>query len=120
MVGMRTRYAALGAIIWTIGFLAAYLLIVRGQGNEPAWWYVAVPAVAALCLIPASAGRPGANTGVSTGVGTVLLAGATLLGLLSVGLLLVPAVAAAAVAWASGRDQVSERTPESEPLNPLT
>lgn len=97
---MRMRYLATGAALWAAGYLVAYVVVVRGQGDSPAWWYVAVVAVGALLLTPAIAGRPGVPARVAA---VALLAVAALLGLLSIGVLLLPAVAAAAGVLVAGR-----------------
>ena len=97
---MQTRALAIGAAAWTCGYLAIYLMIMEQQGDSPAWWYVGVLTIAVALLIPAVAGRPYA---AALGLGAFLLTGAAALGLLSIGLLLVPAAAAAAVACVTSR-----------------
>ena len=88
-----SRWLAGAAVAWIAGFTALYLALIRSQGNTPAWWLIAVLVAAAIPLGLAAAARP---VRLALFAATLLLAGATLLGLLSIGLLLVPAVAAAA------------------------
>ena len=106
---MRTRSLAFGAAVWTSGYLVAYLAIMQGQSDSPAWWYVAVLATTIALLIPAAAGRP---NGATLGPAVLLLTGAVLIGLLSIGILLAPAAVAAAVALASSR-----RSGSSQPIS---
>jgi hypothetical protein len=101
---MRSRWLVIGAAVWTAGYGGVYLAVIGAQGNAPAWWYVALLAIAAGSLVVASAGRrPRPILIVAAG----LLAVAVVAGVLSIGMLLVPAVVAAAVAAAgpSGRWQ---------------
>jgi hypothetical protein len=103
---MRGRYLAMGAAAWAAGYAAIYVGIVRGQGNSPAWWYVALLGAGIAVLALATAGRWPRPMLIS---GTVLLALAALAGLLSIGILLFPGVVGAAVAAArsSGRPGTS-------------
>jgi hypothetical protein len=87
-----SRWLAGGAAAWLAGFTVFYVVLIHRQGNAPAWWLIAVLAAAAIPLVLAAAGRP---VRPALFAATLLLAGAALLGLLSIGLLLVPAVAAA-------------------------
>jgi hypothetical protein len=107
---MRARFAAVGAAVWTGGYLAAYLLIMNGQDDSPAWWYVAVLVAAIVLLIPTALGRPSVPP---LTVAVILLSGAALIGLLSIGVLLIPAVATAVFALTAGR------RPYQPPDNPL-
>jgi hypothetical protein len=79
-------------VAWIIGFTVVYLALIHSQGNAPAWWLIAVLVAAVIPLMLAAAARP---VRPALFAATLLLAGATLLGLLSIGLLLVPALAAA-------------------------
>lgn len=97
---MRARYLAIGAAVWAAGYAAIYVAIVRGQGNSPAWWYVALLGAGVALLVLSSAGRWPRPTLIS---GTVLLALAVLAGLLSIGILLLPGVVAAVAAASSAR-----------------
>jgi hypothetical protein len=92
-----SRWLAGGAVAWIAGFAVVYLALIHSQGSAPAWWLIGVLVAAAIPLVLAAAARP---VRPALFAATLLLAGATLLGLLSVGLLLVPAVAAAAAVTA--------------------
>jgi hypothetical protein len=92
-----SRWLAGGAAAWLAGFTVFYVVLIHRQGNTPAWWLIAVLVAAAIPLVLAAAGRP---VRPALFAATLLLAGAALLGLLSIGLLLVPAVAAATAATA--------------------
>jgi hypothetical protein len=90
-----SRYLALGAAVWAAGYAGIYIVIVRGQGNSPAWWYVALLAAGVVSLAVAAALRRPMAPLV---LGMACLGLAALAGILSMGLLLVPGVVAAAVA----------------------
>jgi hypothetical protein len=94
---MRSRYLMLGAAVWAAGYTGIYLAVIHGQGNSPAWWYVALLAAGAGSLVLAGAGRRPRPLLI---VGVVCLGLAALAGVLSIGLLLVPGVVAAAIAAA--------------------
>lgn len=94
---MRSRWLAIGAAVWTAGYAGFYFLIVGGQGDPPAWWYVALLAMGAGSLAFAAAGLRHRPTMI---FGATCLALAALAGALSIGMVLVPAVVAAAVAAA--------------------
>jgi hypothetical protein len=94
---MRSRYLMLGAAVWAAGYTGIYLAVIHGQGNSPAWWYVALLAAGTGSLVLAGAGRRPRPLLI---VGVVCLGLAALAGVLSIGLLLVPGVVAAAVAAA--------------------
>jgi hypothetical protein len=83
------------ACIWALLFIAAYIAIARSpENNGPAWWYVGVVVVGVLV---AGATLTGAGPRLPLAIATVLFGIAILLGLLSVGLLLVPAAVLTAV-----------------------
>ncbi len=92
---MLARWLALAAITWTGAYVAAYLIQVRHDGNSPAWWYVGLIAVSVVPLIAAVAGRLSRLALIAS---AVLLALGALLGLLSVGVLLLPSVMCVIVA----------------------
>jgi hypothetical protein len=92
---MRARFLAIGAAVWTAANAGIYLLVISAQGNSPAWWYPAVLGVAAA-LFALAAGRLWPVPLLITGA--VLVTGAALIGVLSIGLLLVPGVLAAVAA----------------------
>ena len=75
---MLARWWGPAAAGWTLGYVLLYVAILRSQGNEVAWWYVGVLWLAsALAAAAPSTRRPRA-----------------LLGALTIGVLLVPAVVA--------------------------
>jgi hypothetical protein len=77
----------LGAAVWAAGYTGIYIVIVRGQGNAPAWWYVALLTTGTGALAVAADRR---RPRLPLILGTVCLALAVLAGLLSIGLLLCP------------------------------
>jgi hypothetical protein len=95
---MRVRYLAIAAAVWVAANAGLYLVTIHAQGNSPAWWYVATLAVAAAAFALAAAGlwpRP------MLIAGTVVLIADAVLGILSIGVFLIPGVIAAVVALAS-------------------
>jgi hypothetical protein len=92
---MRARWLALAAAVWTVAYVAGYLVLVRREGNDPAWWYVGLIAIGLVPLIAATAGRSSRPALVAS---AVVLGLAALLALLSIGIFLVPAVVCGAVA----------------------
>jgi len=92
---MWTRWLALAATIWTAAYVVAYLAIVRQDGSTPAWWYVGLIAAGVLPLIAAVAGWSSRPALVASGG---VLGFASLLGLLSIGIFLMPAVLCVIVA----------------------
>jgi len=104
---VRYRYLAIGAVVWATGYAGVYVMVVSQQGNSPAWWYVALLAAGTGSLAFAATRRwprPALIVGVAS------LALAALAGVLSIGMLLVPAVVAAAAAAAGTpqRPHISE------------
>ncbi len=100
------RWSLVAAALWIVGYLGVYLLVLRGADDGPAWWYVAFLGIAELALCLAAAGVGGQPLIVGVAVMLVL---AMLAGLLSIGLLMLPAVAAVGFALAaSGRDSGGE------------
>jgi hypothetical protein len=92
---MWSRWLALAATTWTGAYVVAYLVLVRHDGNSPAWWYVVLLAISVVPLIAAVAGRlsrPGLFASA------VVQALAALLGLLSIGVFLLPSVGCVFVA----------------------
>jgi hypothetical protein len=92
---MRARFLAIAAAVWTAANAGIYLLVVSAQGNSPAWWYLATLGTSALLFVLA-AGRLWPVPLLITGA--ILLSGAALAGVLSIGLLLVPGALAAVAA----------------------
>lgn len=85
-----------GAAAWTLAYGAVYVAVARAQGGGPALWYLA-SVLAGAVLLAGAAVRSSRTLHVAA---LVVLAGCAVLGLLSVGPLLLPAVAASAVALA--------------------
>jgi hypothetical protein len=102
MAPMRARFLAIGAAVWTAANAGLYLLVISAQGNSPAWWYLAVLGTAAL-LFALAAGRLWPAPLLI--IGAVLATAAALVGVLSIGLLLVPGVLAAVAALGPTRRQ---------------
>ena len=75
--------------------MVAYLWVIDAQDGAIAWWYVALMVLAALSLAVAALGTWARAALI---VGLVTSALAMLLALLSLGVLLAPTVAAAAIA----------------------
>jgi hypothetical protein len=103
---VRARQLTVVAVLWAAGYLAAYVVLVAGQGGTPAWWYVGVLCAALVALVTSAAGvwsRPGLV------LGGALLGVATIIALLSIGLLLLPAVAAIVAAVAVRPSPVTDQ-----------
>src|SRR5215471_11703424 len=97
----RRRILAAAAAVWVAGYLVVYLVIIGWQGDgPPAWWYVGLLVLVMGLLAGAAIGNPGRGVLVGT---VVLLGFATLIAMLSIGILLIPAVAAAVAAAAFSR-----------------
>ena len=92
---MRARFLAIGAAVWTAANAGIYYLVISPQGNTPEWWYLAVLGVSTLLFVLA-AGRLWPVPLLI--IGALLLTGAALAGVLSIGMLLVPGVLAAVAA----------------------
>lgn len=92
------RTALLAALLWTAGYLVFYLIVASSQDDGPAWWYAAFLGVTIVVIGIAGSGAGGPAPTIAAGA---MLALATLAGLLSVGLLLLPALIAVGFAAAS-------------------
>jgi hypothetical protein len=92
---VRSRYLAIAAAVWAAGYAGVYVVVVSNQGNSPAWWYVALLAAGAGSLAVAAAGR---WPRPALFFGAACLALAALAGILSIGMLLIPALVAATIA----------------------
>lgn len=98
---MRARFLAIAAAVWTAVNAGIYLLVISAQGNSPAWWYLAMLGTSALLFVLA-AGRLWPVPLLITGA--ILLSGAALAGVLSIGMLLVPGALAAVAALGPTRN----------------
>ena len=92
---MAVRVLAGAAAGWLCLYLLLYLRVVAGQGGEVAPWYVVVVVLAVLVCFAAALCVAGVGT---TATALVLTAAAAFAGLFTIGLLLVPAVVALAIA----------------------
>lgn len=91
---MRRGLTAI-ACVWALLYIAVYIAIARSPENGgPAWWYVGIVIVGVLV---AAAALTGASPRLTLGIATVLFGIAIFLGLLPVGLLLVPAAVLTAI-----------------------
>jgi hypothetical protein len=105
---MMTRWLALVAAVWAAAYVGVYLVLVHDQENGPAWWYVGLVALSILPLIAAAGGRSSRPALVGS---VVTMAVATLLGLLSIGLLLLPALICALVAAVAMKPTATDAGP---------
>ena len=89
--------AAVNAVL--IGLVGAvYGAILSSQGNGPAYWFVAVLAIAVGCaVVVAFGGQPTAML-----VNLVIVGACVVLGILSIGLLLMPAFVASLASYRLG------------------
>ena len=86
---MWARWLALAATTWTGAYVVAYLVLVSHDGGAPAWCYVVLLAISMVPLIAAAAGWLSRPALVAS---AVLHTFAALLGLLSIGIFLLPSV----------------------------
>jgi hypothetical protein len=92
------RYLAGGAALWAVVYSGGYVAVIHNQDDgSVAWWYLGLVLVAAAALLAFAAGLANRSAAI---IGLVLLVCAALLALLSIGVFLLPAVAAAGVAVA--------------------
>ena len=90
------------AVVWTAGYAALYVGLVEQQGNQaPAWFVVTYVGVLALAAVPLVAAGIGRRSTAGIVIGATILGLAALVGLLSIGILLVPAVIMAVVVAAA-------------------
>jgi len=100
------------ACVWAVLFVAMYVALTRRPPNDgPAWWYVGLVIVAVLV---AASTLTGARPRVPLAIATGLFGIAIVLGLLSIGVLLVPA----AVLTAVGALRAPSRPEDTEPPGP--
>ena len=95
MGDMWARWLALAATAWTGAYVALYLVLIREGGGSPAWWYIGLLAISAAPLVATAAGWVSRPALIASGAALVL---AMLLGLLSIGALLLPSVICVTVA----------------------
>jgi len=98
---VKVRLLALGLASWVTAYAWVYVASMRDQGSTPYWWYVAIIGAGAVPPMLAAAGLQSRSVLIC---GAVILGIAAVLALPSIGMLLLPAViAAAAVAFLSPR-----------------
>lgn len=101
---MRSRYLAGVAAVWAFVYTCGYVaLIHRQEESTVAWWYIALIAGGVVALAGVTAGRWGRRGLV---LGLIVLVVATLLGAMTIGMFLIPAVLTAVVAIALSRGTV--------------
>ena len=100
---------ATATVVWTALFLVLYFVQVHRDDDSPAWWYVVVVCLAAVLTLPAAIRGPG-NRQVQPLLGAlVIYVIAALAGGLTVGPVLIPAIAGAVIATLNaGREPVGE------------
>jgi hypothetical protein len=98
------RWWGVAAAAWTLAYVLLYVAVVRSQGNEVAWWYVGLLWVASALAAAAPSTR---RTRLFLGVAAVLYGIGALLGLLTIGVLLVPAVVACLLGMRPSRRQAA-------------
>lgn len=107
MYARRIDLLALASALIVLVMLGVYLGIMRGEDDQPAWWFVAALVVGALGsgygAIAAAPGRIPAVVGAG-----VLLVGAGFLGLLTIGLPILLAGVLCLVAAARSRAPVGD------------
>lgn len=94
---VRFRPLAIAAALWAAGYAVVYVVLIGKQSSSPAWWYVGLLAAGVASLAVVTARRPLRPALI---FGTVLLALAALAGIASIGILLIPSVAAGTAAAA--------------------
>lgn len=106
---MRNRWfvAAAG---WTLAYLGMYLAVIQAGGGPPAAWYLLL-LVAAVVLATWAGVQPRLPVAVGA---LIILVGAALVALASIGMFLLPAVALAAVGL-SRRGGTPSRSPAGSP-----
>ena len=94
----KTRIWSFAAAAWTAFYIVLYLMIVKRDGNPVAWWYVTLVGAGGVLLL--AAGVEGATLRARNGMlaALIVLVFSGLLGLATIGFLLVPAVVATGIA----------------------
>ena len=99
---MRPRVLLLGAGIWALVYAGVYVAIIRSQNDSgiALWYLVVILLGACLALAAAAQRRPWAKIAA-----LVALSVAALLGIASIGLLLLPSLVGLALAVGSTADR---------------
>jgi hypothetical protein len=90
---MTYRWVAAAGAAWTAGYVVAYFMVVARQGGVVAWWYVVLLLAGVVALAVAASGH---LVRAALWGGFVIAVASALVGLLSVGVFLLPAAVAAA------------------------
>jgi hypothetical protein len=95
---MRSRYLAGAAAVWAFAYACGYVVLIhRQEESTVVWWYVALITGGVVSLGGVAAGRWG-RAGLVLGLAFLFVA--TLLGAMTIGMFLIPAVVTAIVAIA--------------------
>ena len=103
---MRSRLLLLGSGTWALAYAVVYVLAIKSQNDSSiAWWYLILILLGAGLSLAAVAGwrRPASVASLA------FLSVAALLGILTVGVLLLPALAGIAISLGSPKDRVVDR-----------
>jgi hypothetical protein len=93
-----SRYLAAGAALWAAAYSGGYVAVIHNQGDgSVAWWYLGLVLFGAAALFAHAAGVASRTASI---VGFVVLFCSALLGAVTIGVFLLPAVAAAGFAMA--------------------
>jgi hypothetical protein len=101
---MRSRYLAGGAALWAFAYILGYMALIHQDESTVAWWYVALIAAGVVALGGVAVGGWGRWGRWGLVLGLAVLVGASLLGAMTIGMFLIPAVVTAVVAIAVYRD----------------
>ena len=98
---VKVRLVALGLAAWVAAYAWVYVASMRDQGSTPYWWYLVIIGAGAVPPVLVAAGLRSRAVLIC---GAVILGITAVLALPSIGMLLLPAViAAAGVAFLSPR-----------------
>ena len=81
-----------------VAFLIVYLLIIHSQGNSPVYWFLAFLMAATVCALVAAVCR----TPRPLIANLVILGVCAVLGLFSIGVLLLPAIVVGVMSYRAG------------------
>jgi hypothetical protein len=97
---VRARRPAVVAAALGVAFLVVYGIVLANQDDVGVAWFYVLLVLAAIagCVVTAVSGRP-----VTAGLAAVIFGVCMLLGLLSIGILLLPATVLAVLAFAFAR-----------------